>query len=514
MERTFIKAGELMFKAKTFLIKNWILVITLVIATFLRLWNIDQVGFNGDEAVYAGQAATLASYREYANHFSLVRAHPLLFQFFVSIIYRFTISDVAARVISAVFGVLTVYLVHELGGILFDKRVGLLASIFMSLLPYHVIVSRQALLEPTLTFFFTLTIWLFWKYQLKRSAMLAYLVGVSSALTFLSKEVGILVVGVILFLLLFGYCNFLKKHLLIASCSFLMTVFPYILTMYVGESTEIFWNYLVWQINRPSNNPPLFYIENLPYYFSWPLLILLITGIGYAVLKHETPHVLCLIWFAVIFLFFQFLPIKGFHYLLPLTPAACLIGALPLNALRSWSARWKRICVSFFTGLTALTLLISSSLNCVFTLDPNKVGTAGFSGLPKGREAVQWIKENAPEGSRFLTIGPTMANIIRFYAPNMEVYALSVSQNPIRRNPSYQPIENPDYMIRFALVNYIVFDIYSAKRSPYFADILLRYIELYECELVYVEYSTVVSLEDNVANLTSIISIYEVRLGG
>ncbi|MEM2303693.1 MAG: glycosyltransferase family 39 protein [Candidatus Bathyarchaeia archaeon] len=211
MERTFIKAGELMFKAKTFLIKNWILVITLVIATFLRLWNIDQVGFNGDEAVYAGQAATLAGYREYANHFSLVRAHPLLFQFFVSIIYRFTISDVAARVISAVFGVLTVYLVHELGGILFDKRVGLLASIFMSLLPYHVIVSRQALLEPTLTFFFTLTIWLFWKYQLKRSAMLAYLVGVSSALTFLSKEVGILVVGIILFLLLFGYCNFLKN---------------------------------------------------------------------------------------------------------------------------------------------------------------------------------------------------------------------------------------------------------------------------------------------------------------
>lgn len=509
MGRIFIKVGVLMFKIKTLLIDNWTIVITLIVAAFLRLWNIDYIGFNSDEAVYAGQAATLAGYREYANHFSLVRAHPLLFQFFVSIIYRFTISDVAARVVSVIFGLLTVYLVYKLGETLFNKRVGLLASLFLGLLPYHVIVSRQALLEPTLTFFFTLTIYLFLKYQLKKSFTLAYLVGFSSALTFQSKEVGILVVVIIVLLISFGYYHVFRKHLLIAFCSFLITVFPYLLVIYGSESTGTFLSYLLWQVNRPPNHPPLFYIENFPYYFSWPLLILLIIGIGYAISNHGTPHILCLTWFSIIFLFFQFLPTKGFQYLLPLTPAACLIAALPLNAWWPCCARWKRVGFLLFIIVTTLTLIINSSLNCVFALDPGKVGMAGYSGLPKCREAAQWIRKNAPDGSRFLTIGPTMANIIRFYAPNMEVYALSISQNPLRRNPSYEPIENPDYMIRFALINYIVFDIYSAKRSPYFANSLLQYVQNYGCELLHSE-----NLEDTTANLTSVVSIYEVNMGG
>ena len=41
-------------------LSRMILVAALAIGTFLRLWNINAMGFNTDEAVYAGQAASIA----------------------------------------------------------------------------------------------------------------------------------------------------------------------------------------------------------------------------------------------------------------------------------------------------------------------------------------------------------------------------------------------------------------------------------------------------------------------
>ena len=46
-----------------------------------------------------------------------------------------------------------------------------------------------------------------------------------------------------------------------------------------------------------------------------------------------------------------------------------------------------------------------------------------------------------------LAIGPSMANIIQFYG-HRKAYGLSVSPNPLHRNPVYQPVANPDLLIR------------------------------------------------------------------
>ena len=75
---------------------------------------------------------------------------------------------------------------------------------------------------------------------------------------------------------------------------------------------------------------------------------------------------------------------------------------------------------------------------------------AGSGGVPGGREAGAWILKHTPTGSEFMTVGPSMANIIEFYG-HREAYGLSISPNPLRRNPSYQPILNPDLQIRSAL---------------------------------------------------------------
>jgi len=46
----------------------------------LRVWQLNDVGFNSDEAVYSGQAAAIAENSELEDLFPVFRAHPLLLQ--------------------------------------------------------------------------------------------------------------------------------------------------------------------------------------------------------------------------------------------------------------------------------------------------------------------------------------------------------------------------------------------------------------------------------------------------
>ena len=67
---------------------------------------------------------------------------------------------------------------------------------------------------------------------------------------------------------------------------------------------------------------------------------------------------------------------------------------------------------------------------------------AGTGGVPGGREAGLWLRDNVPAGAQLLTIGPSMANILQFYGLHKSL-ALSVSPNPQSRNPSYTPVTEP-----------------------------------------------------------------------
>ena len=69
-----------------------------------------------------------------------------------------------------------------------------------------------------------------------------------------------------------------------------------------------------------------------------------------------------------------------------------------------------------------------------------------------------------------MTVGPSMANILQFYG-HRKAYGLSVSPNPLHRNPVVRAVNNPDRMIRDNELQYVVWDAFSAARSPFFARI-------------------------------------------
>src|SRR6476659_9412455 len=107
--------------------------------------------------------------------------------------------------------------------------------------------------------------------------------------------------------------------------------------------------------------------------------------------------------------------------------------------------------------------------------------------MPGGRETGEWIAESTPENSVFLTVGPSMANIVQFYG-HRKAYGLSVSANPLHRNPSYEPVQNADLKIRSGEAQYLVFDVYSAARTSYFRDRMDHLVKKYKGRIVHVEY--------------------------
>jgi hypothetical protein len=189
--------------------------------------------------------------------------------------------------------------------------------------------------------------------------------------------------------------------------------------------------------------------------------------------------------------FFELWPVKGYHYLLTGAPAIALLAGRTLAHWPSASARLARFRVSAQTLRVAITTVVVGSLFVAtfVRVQPSNSTTflAGSGGVPGGREVGDWVNKNVPVGATMLALGPSMANIVEFYG-HRKVYGLSVSPNPLHRNPSYQPIGNPDLRIRHNDVQYLIWDAYSAHRSPFFSHTLLRYVDRYHGRIIHTQF--------------------------
>jgi len=272
-------------------------------------------------------------------------------------------------------------------------------------------------------------------------------------------------------------------------------------------------NYLVWQLFRRPNHPWDFYPSTVPEAIGFLVIAAAILGLWF--LRHEKSwrERLLLCWILIPATFFQIWPTKGFQYLLPIAPP---IAVLAGRAIARWwpedfSLLSLRIRRSWIKTGTVLVIALSILLSSMQIIRPATTGTfiAGTGGVPGGREAGEWIRKNIPEGATLMTIGPSMANILQFYG-HRRAYGLSVSPNPLRRNPSYPPILNPDMQIRNGDIQYVVWDSYSAERSTFFSEGVLRFAKRYHGRVIHTQ-SVKVTLADGTVVDKPVIVIYEVR---
>jgi hypothetical protein len=478
------------------------------LAFFLRLWELNAFGFNSDEAVYAGQAAAIADHPELKEFFPTFRAHPLLFQTILSVGYHLGGYDLFGRVVSAVFGVATVLLVYKAGKVLYGTSAGLIAALFMALMPYHVIVTRQVLLDGPMVFFATLALYLVAMYATTSQPVWLYAAGGAMGCTVLAKETSILLVGSLYaFFALAAKIRVRIRDLVfsLGCMGAVMVLFP--ISMKFGGKPETGGQYLAWQLFRRPNHDWAFYGVEVPPAIGYLVVAAALLGVIVFWAERSWREKLLLTWIVVPVAFFELWPVKGFQYLLPAAPAIALLAAM-------FFARWwercdervQKVALGAIVAAVSCTLLLSSWER----IQPPNGTTflAGSGGVPGGREAGNWIANNVPEGAELLTVGPSMANIVQFYG-HRKAYGLSVSPNPLRRNPAYAPVDNPDLRIRNNELQYIVWDSFSAARSPFFSKKLLRYKDRYNGRAIHTQ-TTAVDTGDGVMRVPLII-VFAVR---
>lgn len=463
----------------------------VAVGAVLRTWKLTAVGYNSDEAVYAGQAAAIAGNSDLSRFFPIFRAHPMLFQASLSVLYQFGTSDLVGRLAAVAFGLGTIVVVFAATRLMYGRRSAYIAATIVALMPYHVIVSRQVLLDGPMTFFATLSMYLLVKFAVTRQ--LGWLLGTAGAmgLTVLSKETYIVLLGsAFMFFALSPEFRLRLRDVAMALAVFALVVLPFPLTIVAAGKTSTGKSYLSWQLFRRPNHDLGFYPSTVPWYVGPLVVLAAIAGIAWTWGSRRTWRERLLIsWFLIPAVFFEMWPVKGFHYLLGAAMPIAILAAGMLGRFvdgtftRQGRPTTRRQSIGVaMVAATSLSLLVPSWL----AVQPSTSSSllAGTGGVPGGREMGEWVRDNIPEGAEFMTVGPSMANLVRFYGRRL-AFGLSVSPNPLNRNPSYEPIINPDQAIRNSNLQYLVWDSYSTSRSHFFGDKIIAYAERYHGRVIY-----------------------------
>jgi 4-amino-4-deoxy-L-arabinose transferase-like glycosyltransferase len=482
-----------------------LLLLAMATGAVLRLVNLPSIGLNSDEVVYAGQAASLAGNPVFVDVFPVFRAHPMLLQSLLSVIYAEGEHDVAGRSVIALFGVATIGVVYLLGRELYARWTGVTAAALLAVMPYHVIVSRQVLLDGPMVFFATLTLLCLARFARTQHILWMLAAGGAMGLTALTKESSLVLLGCVYAFLALTPAIRRPIRSALAGLAVVGTLFAvHPVTQNLAGSTKTGSSYLVYQLLRRPNHGWEFYAVTVP----WAVgpLVLLAAAIVFWRNRSQLGYreVLLVCWIAVPVLFFEVWPVKGYQYLLPIAPALAVLAArgllrLPVRSgLRAVPLRPRAIAVA-----VVLASLLAASVGPVLG-SGSSTFLAGTGGVPGGREAGRWIRENTPEGATVLTVGPSMSNIVKFYG-HRPSFGLSVSPNPLHRNPAYPPLYNPDRQMKQGDLQYVVWDSFSAARSPHFSDYLLQLTDRYHGRVVHTEYI------DSGGRREPVIVVYAVR---
>src|SRR5919112_3707964 len=426
--------------------------IIIIVAFSLRLWDLDTVGLGGDEAVYAGQALVLSGNEEMNRFFMLISrgtSNFLVHQGIQSLIYTLVgFSDYTTRLVSVVFSVMTVGLVFLIGRELFGKWTALLAAFFMAINGYAMYLGRVGNLDSTMTFFFTLSMFFLAKWISKAEPKWLYFLAASAGMAIMTKVVSILIIPIAIntILAIAGLASRETRKLnvpnvtilasrairklnvrtvVVSALIFGISLSPAIIEIILYKDTFI--SFYKTGTSRVINVPFSFYVDKLSAYASIFFIVSTIAGIIISLILRRKGDLQCLIWMALVLIFFQLQPIKGWNYILPLVPAACILSGRAfvyliafLKPLVSRKAKLElvyspRVLVGLLSVILILIVSHSQLYNSIYLIT-HLTPAAGL------REAADWLKANASPGDGVMTISHGSAQYIFSLYANIDAY--------------------------------------------------------------------------------------------
>jgi hypothetical protein len=208
-----------------------ILFALITIGFYLRFNNLGDNSFSTDEAITTYASIGLLEHGTPVLPSGIVYNRALLNSYLIALSFDiFGISEVSARIISVIFGTLTVPLVYLLGKEL-GKRTGLIAALLMTFSVFEIAVAQEARMYAQFQFFYLLTAYLFYMSLKKDSSKLFLFSGISFIFAWYSHVFSLFFIPVaVTYILLCKRREFLKdKYFVYATLVIMGLAFMYVM---------------------------------------------------------------------------------------------------------------------------------------------------------------------------------------------------------------------------------------------------------------------------------------------
>jgi len=473
----------------------------------ILLLNLVNQPFNWDEATHLNRALELRS--GLFNDFVRDSFYPPLFSCFTAFSFSlFGDSLFSARLVSAVFTVLTLFVVYELTKNMYSEKVALLSSILLAIMPGYFWLARLALIEVTLVFFFTLSLFFFYRWLTTQKNHLAVLSGLALGFGFLAKYqiiAAVVCMAVSMLLLGKGRYRWLFSRFSFLIATALTVIVPWLIIAYNVLSSYVLsqWVYAL-QMGNPERSQystrfpiPIFYFVEMvwPYPDVHPISLLLyivgIVGLGFLVWRKKREDKFVFAWFITVFMFFTVISNREWRYVLTLFPALAIsASALILFAydkVRDSLTKKVKIGRKYETKIAAGLLIGFLSITVAYSISDVYYNVKQNSFNIEIKQATDYIVANGSVSGSIIVLCPFnyfSQDMVKFYLwaagkPQIQTY-----QYPALPVDTYTPIFNitefiglcEQYNVKF------VYTYENGGTTPYFNTTLSLvdiYIQIY-----------------------------------
>lgn len=324
-------------------VKNKISIFQLALLVFILIFlslitiEIAYMGIQWDEITHLN-GGSLIFRGKFQEYFASYAFYPPVFDLITAILFGIIGTSVfTARFVSVLFALLSLIIVFKIADKMYGQKIAVIATILFGVMPGFVWLSRVAMIETMLVFFFTASMFFFFNWiKLHRNKDL-FLSGLLLGIGFLVKYQMIISGLIMLTSLLILSKDYLKTKL--SKIPLLILAAALIVIPWIFLSFQIYasgmldqWIYAI-GIGNPEKSLysvrfpiPLFYFIEMtwPYENVHPISLFLylasLGGIGLFTLRRRIEDKFLLIWFGVVLIFFTIIANKHWRYVIPVFP--------------------------------------------------------------------------------------------------------------------------------------------------------------------------------------------------
>jgi len=491
------------------LLNKWriaFLVLALTYFVFILL-NLTKQPLNWDEVGHLNRALELQN--GFYNNFVRDSFYPPLFSVLIKVSFDlFGASLFSARLVSAGFSILSLWVVFELAYTMYGKKVALLSAFLLAVMPGYFWLSRLALLEIMLVFFFMLSLFLFFRWLNSRKNWLLVLSGLALGFGFLTKYQVIAIVPVMVAVMVVlgrGQLKRLFSRFALLIVAAVVVIVPWLIIVYNVLTSYVFsqWVYAL-QMGNPERSlyslrfpMPIFYLVEMtwPYVDVHPISLLLyivgLAGLGLFVWRRKQEDKFVLVWFICVFVFFTVISNREWRYVLTLFPALAIsASALIIFAYDKLHGTWMqsvRVNRKKTTKVVAGLLIVFLSVAVAYSVNDISYNVRQTDIKIEIAKATDYVLTRDPSNQSIMLLCPFnyfSQDMVSFYLTSRGNGQIKTYQYPTRAVDTYTPVFNITEFIDLCRQDNVkyVFTYEYGGTVPYFNTTLNLeqiYIQLY-----------------------------------